>query len=363
MSRLPVALRLAAIAAALSLSGCVVPRAGPSAKDFTHASQAQSINLVEATMQDAAATHDGPSVPTGFDPAWRAAPPSTGGVIGVGDVLSVTFFERDGLNLFSTATDGNARLDGLKVDPTGVIQVPYAGNVRVAGLTPAEARTAIIHSLSRLTFGTDVTVTVTEQHSRLVSVQGDVAKPGVVPISPETDRLLAVLGTAAPTPADMELATVTVRRGSESGTMRLSRLYDQPQDDIALQPGDVVIVRGIVGTVNVLGAAGLQGRVKITRPRYSLMDALGDARGLDNSAADPAAVYVMRQADMATTGALPRVYHFDMRNPVEIAVANDFMLHNGDAVLISNASFAQYQKVLSTFSGIVNSSRAVTTIP
>ncbi|MBV9529051.1 hypothetical protein, partial [Sphingomonas sp.] len=158
-------------------------------------------------------------------------------------------------------------------------------------------------------------------------------------------------------------ATVTVRRGGESGTVRLAGLYDQPRDNIALQPGDVVIVRGVVGTVNVLGAAGVQGRVKITRHDYSLMDALGDARGLDNSAADPAAVYVMRQGDMTATNALPKVYHFDLRNPVQIAVANAFMLHNGDAVLISNASFAQYQKVISTFSGIVNSSRAVTTIP
>jgi polysaccharide export outer membrane protein len=347
----------------MSLAGCVVPRAGPSAKDFTRANTAQSINLVEATMQDALATHDTPSAPTGFDPSWQAAPPADGGTIGVGDVLSVTFFERDGLNLFSTTTDGNSRLDGLKVSPAGLIQLPYAGDVHVAGLTPAEARHAIIARLSRLTFGTDVTVTVTEQHSRLVSVQGDVTKPGVVPIGPETNRLLSVLGTAAPTPADLELATVTVRRGSQSGTVRLSRLYDQPRDDIALEPGDVVIVRGIVGTVNVLGAAGLQGRVKITRHDYSLMDAIADARGLDNAAADPAAIYVMRQADMAGTSGLPKVYHFDMRNPVQIAVANAFMLHNGDAVLISNASFAQYQKVISTFSGIVNSSRAVTTIP
>jgi polysaccharide export outer membrane protein len=130
-----------------------------------------------------------------------------------------------------------------------------------------------------------------------------------------------------------------------------------------LRAGDVVIVRGIVGTVNVLGAAGLQGRVKITRHDYSLMDAIADARGLDNQAANPAAVYVMRYADMSASTGLPRVYHFNLRNPAQIAVADAFMLHNGDAVLISNANFAQYQKVLSTFSGILNSSRAVTTLP
>ena len=322
----------------------------------------RSIDLVEATMQDAAATRTVAGT-AGFSPAWQAAAPATSGTIGIGDVLAVTFYERDGLNLFAAGPDGNARIEGLRVDASGAIQLPYAGRVHVAGLSPAEARRAIVRSLSRLTFGTDVTVTVTEQHSRLVSVQGDVAKPGVVPIGPESDSLLAVLGTAAPNPANTEVATVTVRRGGESATVPLSHLYDQPGDDIALRGGDVVIVRGTSGTINVLGAAGLQGRVKITRRDYSLMDAIGDARGLDDNAADPAAVYVMRLGDQLAAGTPPRVYHFNLRNPAQIAVASAFELHNGDAVLISNAQFTQYRKVLSSFSGVISSARSASTIP
>lgn len=347
--------------AVISLGGCVIPRSGPSGGDFTRAAADRSIDLVEATMQDAAATHTGLRSP-GFDPSWRTGTAPAGGVIGIGDVLSVTFFERDGLNLFVAGPDGNARLDGLKVDASGSIQLPYVGRVQVAGRSPAEARHAIVGSLSRLTLGTDVTVTVTEQHSRLVSVQGDVAKPGVVPIGPESNSLLAVLGAAAPDPADLELATVTVRRGGQSGTVSLSRLYEQPEDDIALRPGDLVIVRSAAGTVNVLGAAGLQGRVKITRPNYSLMDAIADARGLDDEAADPAAVYVMRLSNQMANVGLPRVYHFNLRNPAQLAVASAFVLHDGDAVLISNAQFTQYHKVLSSFSGVLNTARSASSI-
>lgn len=344
----------------LSLAGCVVPRSGPSVGDFARASEDRSIDLVEATMQDAAATRSITNSP-GFDRAWQDVPPATSGVIGVGDVLSVTFFERDGLNLFTADTDGNARLDGLKVDSTGSIQLPYAGRVHVAGLSPDAARRAIVRSLSRLTFGTDVTVTVAEQHSRLVSVQGAVAKPGVVPITPESDRLLSVLGAAGPNPPDVEMATVTVRREGQSATVPLARLYDHPADDIALQPGDVVIVRATAGTINVLGAAGLQGRVKITRRNYSLVDAIADARGLNDDAANPAAVYVMKVGDQVS-GAVPKVYHFNLRNPAQIAVASAFVLHDGDAVLISNAEFTQYHKVLSSFTGVLNTARSASTI-
>lgn len=345
-----------ALAPVLALAACALPRSGPSAADFTRASAERSIDLVEASMQDAAASRA--VLPTGFDEAWRAAKPVPVGVIGRGDIVSVALFERDGLNLFPAGTDGASRFDGLLVDGTGAIQLPYVGQVQIAGLTPIQARGAIVARMRRLSVSPDVTVSVSEPRSQLVSVQGDVMKPGVLPIGPETSRLSSLLGTAAPTQANLELATVTVRRGGQSATVRLADLYEQPLDDIALRGGDAVIVRSAPGIVNVLGAAGMQGRVKISRRNYSVMDAVGDARGLDDAAASPAAVYLMRLGNAAdANAAVPRVYHFDFRNPAQIAVASAFAVHDGDAVLISNAPFAQSHKVISAFSGVLNTAR------
>lgn len=316
-----------------------------------------SIQLVDASMPDAMATQEGRFV--GFALGWTAAPVATSNVIGVGDVLSVGLFERDGLNLFASGPDGSARFDGVPVDSSGTIQLPYVGQVQVAGLTVAQARTAILKRLRRIALSSDATVSVTERHSQLISVQGDVTRPGMVPLSPEAARLSGVLSTAAPTPANLELATVTVRRGGESATVRLSDIYEQPSQDIALRAGDIVIVRSAPASVNVLGAAGMQGRVRITRRNYSVVDAVADARGLNDAAASPAAVYVMRLGQPEELrAAAPRVYHFDFRNPTQIAVASAFALHDGDAILISNAPFAQSQKVLSAFSGVLSTARS-----
>jgi len=355
---LPARVRLAlALAPVLALTACALPRSGPSANDFMRAGAERSIDLVEASMQDAVASRA--ALPTGFDAAWRSALPAPAGVIGPGDIVAVSLFERDGLNLFPAGTDGSSRYEGLMVDPnTGAIQLPYVGQVTIAGLTPIQARGAIVARMRRLSVSPDVTVTVTERRSQLVSVQGDVMKPGVLPIGPDTSRLSSLLGTAAPTQANLELATVTVRRAGQSATVRLADLYEQPEDDIALRGGDAVIVRSAPGVVNVLGAAGIQGRVKISRRNYSVMDAVGDARGLDDAAANPAAVYLMRLGTAAeATAAVPRVYHFDFRNPAQIAVASAFAVHDGDAVLVSNAPFAQSHKVISAFSGVLNTAR------
>jgi len=123
----------------LALSGCMLPRSGPSASEFARSADAGAIRLVEATAQDAAESQKAdPGI--GFTPEWQAVQPINTDVIGVGDTLDVTIFERDGLGMFPAAQDGASHLAGLPVETTGSVQLPYIGSVAVAGLTPAEAR-------------------------------------------------------------------------------------------------------------------------------------------------------------------------------------------------------------------------------
>ena len=361
LSGMRVALVLLLASQAPALSSCALPRSGPMQHDFTQAGANSSIDLVEATMQDAADQH--PEPPADFPSEWRSLPATLANTIGPGDVLSVSIFERDGLNLFPPGSDGGDTIAGLTVEKGGAIQLPYIGVVQIAGLTPIEARRPILNKMRGLTVGPDVTVAITQPESHLVSVQGDVMKPGMVPLGPTTNRLLAAVGSAAPTTADLELATVTVRRDGQSVTMRLTDIYDRPQENIALQDGDLVIVRATPQFVDVLGASGVQERVRITRPSYSLLDAVDDARALNDNTANPAAVYLMRHVDqVGAQNAAPRVYHFDFRNPAQLAVAGAFVMHDGDAVVISDAPFAQATKVLSAFSLVLTTARSATTI-
>jgi polysaccharide export outer membrane protein len=315
------------------------------------------MELREATMVDANASRE--AAPPGFDADWQAPPP--GVAVGVGDVLAVTVIERDGLNVFPAGADGASSLQGLVVDQTGSIRLPFAGTIQVAGLSPTDVRNRVLQRLRRVLLGAEVIVTVTDRRSQMVSIQGDVIRPGVLPLAPEAYHLISILGIAGPNPANIELSTVTVRRGLRSATIRLSDLYDRPENDIGLRGGDAVILRNVTAMVNVLGAAGLQGRIRISKRNYSVIDAVGDAKGLNDNAANPGAVYLMRFSERAESpGGMPRVYHFDFRNPAQFAVASAFVVRDGDAVLISDAPSAQVHKALSSFSGILNTTHTAT---
>lgn len=342
----------------LAVSGCALPRSGPSASEFNRSAASGAIRLVDAQQADAVASQQAEPA-MGFGPEWQGASPLSTDVIGVGDTIDVTIFERDGLNMFPAGQDGASHIPGLPVEASGTVQLPYLGSVPVAGLSPAGARSVMLKRLRRIALSSDVTVVITNRRSQLVSVQGDVSKPGMVPLGPDTRRLTSLLSMAAPTPANLEQAVVTVRRGVQATSLRLSDIFEQPAQDILLRPGDIVIVRNVVSAVNVLGAAGLQGRVRITKRAYSVIDAVADARGLNDAAASPGAVYLMRLSNRnELTATVPTVYHFDFRDPAQIAVAARFVVHDGDAVLISNAPFAQSSKVLTAFSGVITTARS-----
>jgi polysaccharide export outer membrane protein len=338
-----------------------LPRSGPSFAEFAKAGQANAIQLVDATVQDAAASRD-PQAPV-FPAAWKQAPTPTFDRIGAGDIMRVVIFEQDGLGVFGNGQSGPATLDAVPVDANGYIQLPYIGRVRVGGLSPIQARDVILSRMKGLVASADVQVSFAERHSQIVSVQGDVAKPGAVALTPETSRLTSLLSSAAPTPTDLELATVTVRRGFQSATVRLADVFERPADDIPLQPGDIIIVRNIPQTVNVLGSAGLQGRVRVTKPNFTVMDAVADARGLDNQAANPAAVYLLQMSDKSqATPAAPKVYRFDFRNPAQLAIASAFVVHDGDVIYISTAPFTQTRQVLSALTGVLNTARSASVV-
>ena len=93
----------------------------------------------------------------------------------------------------------------------------------------------------------------------------------------------------------------------------------------------------------------MPGRIELTRPDFSILDALATSRGLDDNAADPSGVFLFTKADRGVSPAV--IYEIDIRDPLQIQFAKEFRLSDNDLIYVSTASFAQTRKVLSTISG------------
>jgi polysaccharide export outer membrane protein len=353
---------IAAAAAVAGLAACTMPAPVASLRHVEASSEQGQITLIPLT----AATLPPPTATAaaGFPPEFMQAGDFDYDTLGPGDRLAVRIWENTipGVPGLFTATGGLADVGEVVVDETGRIYLPYAGSIRVTGLSVPQVRAEALRRLRTVIASPQVDIRPVETRSRLVSVQGAAAKGGTYPIERGRTRLGQLLADVAPEQENPEMLAVTVRRGSQAGTVRLSDVYSRPELDIPLQPGDSVILSEVVENLTVLGATGEQGVLQIPKRGFTLIEALGQAKGLSPEMADPRAVFVLRLPP--DPAAPPLVYQVDMRRPESIALASRFVVRPNDAVLVSNAPFAQTRLMLmSVAQGLASVRNAALVVP
>lgn len=344
----------------LALAGCGLPRSGPMLGEMQDAGEQGAVDLVDATPALARASQSPRK--EGFPAGFLSARPVNYDRLKPGDSLHIMIWEHDGLGVFPAGQSGVTDLGDMTLDHSGRISLPYLGSFSAAGLTPAQLHDVIAKRLDRLVLGSDVSVQRSNPGGQMVVAQGDVGKPGAYPISDSMQRLSGLLGLIAPNQTAPGQLVVTVRRDGASGSVRLNQIYRDGRQDIALRPGDLVIVHDMSNHVTVLGAAGLQGTVPLTQPDFSVLDTLGSVHGLNDSLANPRAVFLLDGSADTSAGDRPVIYRFDFTKPQQIALAGQFMVHDGDALYISDAPFTQVRKLLSVFSGTLGTAQSASTL-
>lgn len=183
---------------------------------------------------------------------------------------------------------GQPNMDGtMYVADDGTVQVPLAGPVKVAGLSPAEAAHAVEAALraKQILVDPHVTFTILKATSQQVSVLGEVHKPGIFPIESNSTllELLAQAGGETEQGAD----TVFVLRAGSDGAMRRLAVNLQGLADTGTTPeaaeftmkgGDQVYVPR-AAQVFITGEVREPGRLRI-HPGMTVLEVLAHAGGV-----------------------------------------------------------------------------------
>jgi polysaccharide export outer membrane protein len=194
-------------------------------------------------------------------------------VLGPGDGVRITVFQNPDL---TTET---------RISERGSIVFPLVGEVKLSGLTAAEAGSRIAEQLKRGNFivNPQVALSVLQVRSRQVYVLGQVTRPGIYPLEENGTRLTDVLTLAGGvTPAGGDTVTVVLTRGGKSE----KREIDVPSmfrtgnlaQNIEIENGDTLYVQRapvfyIYGEVQHAGVYRLE-------PNMVVMQALSLGGGL-----------------------------------------------------------------------------------
>ena len=400
-SRTAAALGCALSLGAGCLSGCsVLPSGAPTAVEF----------IAPGALSGAASGDPGyvlldldPAVAKAVSAYRRPGLSSLGAdlyqpalVLKPGDVIAVSVFEVAPIPLFGgspalsatadktpTASGHTATLPSEVVELDGDVSVPFGGTVHVAGLTPGQAGRAIARSLAGKATDPQVVVSLVSSTVNTASVNGDVGKPGLIPITVRGERVLDVIAEAGgprDPPFDVDVQLVRRNRVARAG---MQRLIDDPRENLRVEPGDDVVLVRNPRSFSVMGAALKVSQYDFNVERVTLAEAVARAGGGNDAVANVGEIFLMRfepkalvrsllpagdprlrtvdaldAADGTRGGsggrhdAVPVIYHLDLRAASGYFLGQSVQMRDKDTVLITNADAVELSKAVQIMRGI-----------
>ncbi len=352
---------------ALGLAGCsVIPREGPLSKEIERQSAANDYVVIDvnAAIVSSLAEFD----PVGLRRRFMKSsyrPPSQR--IGTGDILSVTVFEAGEGGLFSGQNGSRAEFPAVAVNRKGMISIPYAGNLKVAGKTAFQVQELIVKRLKGKAIQPQAVVNIVRNENNTVNVGGDVNKPGLYPISIKGQRLLDIISQAGGTKYPARETYVNLVRGNRRGLQLLKAVIETPEENIYVSNGDRIYLSHDPQRYTVLGAVTKPGIYKFDAPSVSVLEAVASAGGLLDSRADSTGLFVFRYESpkvldrlgikypYTIRGRVPTIYRINMQHAKSYFYAQSFRLFDKDSVYVANAEGVEIGKILSLINSATSS--------
>ncbi|SHN00231.1 polysaccharide biosynthesis/export family protein [Fibrobacter sp. UWB7] len=266
--------------------------------------------------------------------------------IGPLDQVQVVVWEHPEL----TSPMGQYQPAGQKVTTEGTLFYPYAGELKVEGLTAQELRKEITKRLSdKILNDPQVDVRVTGYHSRKAFVTGAVNRPGYVHFDENPMTIPDVIAEVGGFNEKADPSFVQLRRGDKVYNIDYVRAFKEniPIERILVKPDDQLFVplKSEMERDRKVYVMGEVNKTSIVRmDNYlSLAEALTAAGGVNVLYAAPSDIYVIRN----TTPNKIDVYQLNAKNAMALAMADRFELNPRDIVYVDASGLGTWNRLLS----------------
>jgi polysaccharide export outer membrane protein len=212
--------------------------------------------------------------------------------VGPKDLVTISVFDVPELNIT------------VRISEDGTITLPLLGNIQVGGLTrfQMEKRLAALLEKSYLK-NAQVTIFIKEYQSKMISIIGEVSKPGNYELIGK-QTLLQILSMAGGLTERSSDRIVVIRqftnRKNKSLIIDLDELMlkGNPNLNIPLQPGDIINVPGErFLDIYVFGQVQKPGHLKIKKDgQITLLRAIAQAGGFETRARKSSVLITRREA-------------------------------------------------------------------
>ncbi len=234
---------------------------------------------------------------------------------------------------------------GFEVDQEGMLEFPYAGGLKVSGMTSSEIHALLTQRLARYLKQPKLTVRVLNYRSKRVYVDGEVKAPGVQPINDITMTLTEAINRAGGLNPTADQSRIMVSRNGRTFQVNLPQLVQRGANPaaIVLAHGDVVRVPSREESkIFISGEVTAPRALPMRNGRLTLNEALGEAGGINPVTGDARQVYVVRRTQDESV-----VYQLDANAPGALAMAEGFELNPKDVVYVAATPLTNWNRTIS----------------
>jgi polysaccharide export outer membrane protein len=194
-------------------------------------------------------------------PGFSQTNEKSGDKLGVGDAVRVIVFQQPDMTTEA------------RINDKGTIALPLVGEVKVAGLTAAEASSQIAGELKKGKYlkNPQVSVALTTLRSRQVSVLGLVARPGRYALDDTSTKLSDVIAAAGGVGPGGSETVIVMRNGQPQKVDLLAKSF-------TLQNGDTVQVER-APVFYIYGEVARAGAYRV-EPNMTVMQAIAAGGGI-----------------------------------------------------------------------------------
>lgn len=337
-----------AVSVSIFLTACNAPRGGAIQSEILAEANAKApdIALYQVDRSTLAKYRAWPSTNDSDGYGWlKHKHQGPDAAITPGDSLNIVIWDSEETSLLSNGTSTSTVMKDLKVSSSGTIFLPFAGTVRVAGLSENGARNIIQRKMSEVVPSAQVQLSASKGTNASVSIVAGVAKPGSYPINDGHFTVLNALAAAGGPNARISNPQLRLVRSGKVYTESLATLLEDADQDTVLRGGDKLSIESDRRYFRSLGAATKEAIIPFDRPQITALDAMSMIGGLDARSADPKGIMVLRQykptqvRDDGTGPANDRaVFVFDITSADGMFSAGEFNIQSKDTVLVTESS-------------------------
>lgn len=313
---------------------------------------------VEPVTRDRLALYAGWPAPNEEPMRWieRVDQPDTR-IIAPGDTVAVTIWTTEENGLLTIPGQRFVTLPEIRVSSSGEIFLPYVGDMRVSGMSPERARTAIEEQYLDVSPSAQVQLSMTEGRQNTVSLVGGVRTPGSYPLPDRDYTVMDLISAGGGVAAPLQNPQIRLQRDGEIYGTSVNRLMEHPRLDTTLVGGDKIYVEADDRTFLSLGAAGSEAVHPFPEDEVTALEALSLIGGVAENRADAEGILILRRYPVAMVGpegpTHPRtVFTIDLTSADGLFSAGQFLIHPGDLVYVTESPVTAAQTIF----GLIGSS-------